>query len=256
MECLKNSLAEDLYEILRNPNNPVIISKKRDFQAYGIDIRFEDKALRKLAKMAFEEKTGARGLVSAVERVLIQFEKKLPSTDISELLVTSKIVDKPDQELEKLLADPLNPKLIELMDKAVEFDRQYLRDYLQQKKDHLARLHGLELDDLTMDLVTEMHLHLDVDVNSALREIYTMQNEVGEYELSFMERYGFKLSFTQKAFAEVVKKAIEQDVSALRVCENMSKEFDYAFRLIKERTGKQEFTHRRRSGKRNTDIPE
>jgi ATP-dependent Clp protease ATP-binding subunit ClpX len=234
--------ADDLYEILRNPNNPVIISKKRDFQAYGIDVRFEDKALRKLAKLAFDEKTGARGLVSVVEQVLIQFEKKLPSTDITELLVTSDIVDHPDEELEKLLADPLNPKISKRMEKAVSFDRQYLRNYLQLKKDHLARLHGLELDDLTMDLVTEMHLHLDVDVNSALREIYTMQNEVGEYELSFMERYGFKLSFTPDAFAELVKRAIAQDVSALRVCENMSKEFDYAFRLIKERTGKQEFT--------------
>ena len=114
---------------------------------------------------------------------------------------------------------------------------------IESRNNLIAKLpQSVELDDLTMDLVTEMHLHLDVDVNSALREIYTMQNEVGEYELSFMERYGFKLTFTQEAFAELVKKAIAQDVSALRVCENMSKEFDYAFRLIKERTGKQEFT--------------
>ena len=33
-------------------------------------------------KHAYEENTGARGLVSAVERALLIFEKKLPSTDI------------------------------------------------------------------------------------------------------------------------------------------------------------------------------
>ena len=41
-----------------------------------------------LAEKAYEEKNGARGLVSAVERVLLKFEKTLPSTDIRSLVVT------------------------------------------------------------------------------------------------------------------------------------------------------------------------
>ena len=44
--------AEDLHQILRNPNNPVIISKKRDFAAYNIDLRFEDESLKELAGRA------------------------------------------------------------------------------------------------------------------------------------------------------------------------------------------------------------
>ena len=39
---------DDLYEILKNPNNPIILGKKLDFAAYGIDIKFEDKALAHL----------------------------------------------------------------------------------------------------------------------------------------------------------------------------------------------------------------
>jgi endopeptidase Clp ATP-binding regulatory subunit ClpX len=56
---------EDLVEILKNPNNPIIISKRLDFRSYGIDITFEEGALIKIAEMAAAEKTGARGLVSA-----------------------------------------------------------------------------------------------------------------------------------------------------------------------------------------------
>jgi endopeptidase Clp ATP-binding regulatory subunit ClpX len=52
---------DDLYAILKNPKNPVINAKKADFRAYGIDIRFEDEALRLLAAQAGEERTGARG---------------------------------------------------------------------------------------------------------------------------------------------------------------------------------------------------
>ncbi|MGD8986352.1 MAG: AAA family ATPase, partial [Desulfobacteraceae bacterium] len=73
---------DDLVEILKNPNNPIILSKRQDFRAYGIDIKFEDEALAKIAELAAKEKTGARGLVSAMEKVLIPFEKNLPSTDI------------------------------------------------------------------------------------------------------------------------------------------------------------------------------
>ena len=80
---------EDLYNILRNPKSPIIIGKKRDFKAYGIDLQFEDEALRRIAENAFQERTGARGLVSAVEKVLIKFEHTLPSTDIRHLVVTA-----------------------------------------------------------------------------------------------------------------------------------------------------------------------
>ena len=40
---------DDLYAILKNPNNPIVLGKKKDFKSYGIDIQFEDQALRDLA---------------------------------------------------------------------------------------------------------------------------------------------------------------------------------------------------------------
>ena len=234
--------AEDLYDILRNPNNPITISKRHDFQAYGIDIRFEDDALRKMANLAYEEKTGARGLVSAVEKVLIQFEKKLPSTDIKEFLVTSEVVDNPERELASLLEDPDNPEFKQKIRNTLEYEREYLKSYIDKKKDHLKRIHKIEVDELITSLIIEMYLSMGVDINSAIREIHGMKEEVGEYEIDFFERYGFKISFNSDAFIEIVKMTLETQTSALDVCEKLSKEFEYAFRLIKERTGRDEFT--------------
>ncbi len=49
-----NSLdIEGLYQILKSPNSAVILGKKRDFQAYGIKIEFDDRALRRIAELAF-----------------------------------------------------------------------------------------------------------------------------------------------------------------------------------------------------------
>lgn len=94
-----------LYDILKNPKNSVIQGKKRDFKAYGIDLEFEDEALRRIAEMAHEEQTGARGLLSVVDNLLLKFEKLLPDTHIDSLTFTSAMVDNPNVELDKLLIE-------------------------------------------------------------------------------------------------------------------------------------------------------
>ncbi|MBX7151701.1 AAA family ATPase [bacterium] len=99
-----NELTVDaLFNILKNENSSVTLSKKRDFQAYGIDINFDDDALRIFAERAHRQKTGARGLVNILENVLIKYEKKLPSTQIRKFRVTKDVVENPDTELNKLL---------------------------------------------------------------------------------------------------------------------------------------------------------
>jgi ATP-dependent Clp protease ATP-binding subunit ClpX len=84
---------EDLFTILKNPNNPIILSKKLDFASYDIDIKFEEEVLRKIAQNAYGENTGARGLVSAVETVLLGFETRLPSTAIKRFPVTMSVIE-------------------------------------------------------------------------------------------------------------------------------------------------------------------
>ena len=94
---------EDLYAILNSPTSSVIMGKKRDFKAYGIDLTFDDQALRLLAEQASVEQTGARSLVSVCERALLKFEKTLPSTDIQTFHVTREVVENPQRELQRLL---------------------------------------------------------------------------------------------------------------------------------------------------------
>lgn len=96
---------EGLYRILKNPNSTVILGKKRDFKAYGIDIHFEDEALRQIAEQAYEEHTGARGLVRVVDRILLKYEKMLPDTHITEFTVTKEVVENPEHSLNLLITN-------------------------------------------------------------------------------------------------------------------------------------------------------
>ena len=95
---------EDLLSILRSPKSSVILAKKRDFRAYGIDIEFSNEALEIIAARAHEEKTGARSLVGAIERALLPFEKKLPSSAVRQFTIDEAVINKPQEELINLLS--------------------------------------------------------------------------------------------------------------------------------------------------------
>lgn len=95
--------ADDLLQILKNLNSPVILAKKQDFKAYGIEIEFDDEALGLIAERAYNTGTGARGLVGVMEKILIKYEKRLPSSQVKGFTVTRDVVEHPIQELERLL---------------------------------------------------------------------------------------------------------------------------------------------------------
>ena len=96
---------DDLFQILNNRNSPVVIAKKLDFKAYGINVDFDVEALKLIAERAHKAKTGARGLVGVMENILIKFEKKLPSSTVRAFTVTHAVVEQPIEELALLLAE-------------------------------------------------------------------------------------------------------------------------------------------------------
>ena len=168
---LEELTAADLYDILHNPNNPIITSKKRDFWAYGINIKFEEEALRLLAERAALEKTGARGLVSVIERILIQFEKRLPSTDIKELVVTPEVVLRPDEELERLIANPGDPDLKEHYRAAALAEREVLKEFIWHRERELKERYRLPLTAGRVELMVDHYHQWDCDLKTAFDEI-------------------------------------------------------------------------------------
>lgn len=96
---------EDLYHILKHSEGSIVRQYESAFQAYGITVMFSDCGLRKIAEKAIEQKTGARALMTVCEKVLRNYKFELPSTGISEFVVTSEIVDNPDEELQHIIGD-------------------------------------------------------------------------------------------------------------------------------------------------------
>ena len=95
--------AEDLFEILKRSEGSIIRQYERAFQAYGVEVLFEDGALRRIARLASEEKTGARGLLTVCERLLRDYKYELPDSGVRSFTVDEGLIDAPSAALRELL---------------------------------------------------------------------------------------------------------------------------------------------------------
>ena len=154
LAVLSDLRCEDLLAILRSPKSSVILSKKRDFRAYGIDLEFTDEALDLLARRAFEQHTGARGLVGVFEQALIPFEKKLPSYEIGQFTLTEEIVKDPDSGLEQILFDHSLSLYTDRLHQAHGINLHFTAEARQQLES-MAHSRGQAPEELCNELLTD-----------------------------------------------------------------------------------------------------
>lgn len=85
---------EVLERILKEPKNALIKQYRKLFSMDEVELTFEDEAVSAIAAKAFERKTGARGLRSIMENVLMDTMYTIPSDDtIEECVITKEVVD-------------------------------------------------------------------------------------------------------------------------------------------------------------------
>lgn len=89
-------LDEDaLVNILTEPKNALVKQYQALFEMEGAELVFEEAALRSIARLAMERKTGARGLRSLVERALLDTMYLLPGLpEVKKVVVSADVVEK------------------------------------------------------------------------------------------------------------------------------------------------------------------
>ena len=84
---------EALISILTEPKNALVRQYQKLFEMEGAELEIDISALREIAKMAQDRDTGARGLRSIVEGVMIDIMYQLPEVEHKEkYVVTDKVV--------------------------------------------------------------------------------------------------------------------------------------------------------------------
>jgi endopeptidase Clp ATP-binding regulatory subunit ClpX len=233
---------EDLYKILRNPKSPIVLGKKRDFKAYNIHLQFEDEALRRIAENASQERTGARGLVSAVERVLLKFEHTLPSTNIRHLVVTRAMVDDPAGELKKILDHAGDPRQEEAFQDLLAEEEKNLEALLREKAEDWQERYGVRFSDERIQLITRRSVETQSDVDGVVEEIQAIHQAAREFAEKFSLRNDLEVSFTEEAIDRLVEKVWEEGLDPADYLGSSFQNYEHGLKLIREKTGKREFS--------------
>jgi hypothetical protein len=165
---------DDLEAVMRQSEGSILRQYERDFSGYGIDIRFEYDAIRRVAEKAHDEKTGARGLMTVLERALRDYKFELPSTACRSLSVSADVIENPRQRLAQILDSTEDLRLVAL------------EGELQTFLDNFAKDHGVKLQ-------------ISASVSSALlQDCVEADQSLAEYwnaHFADME-YGFRLLAT------------------------------------------------------------
>ena len=89
---------EALVSILKKPKNALVKQFQKLLELDGVELEFEDDALRAIAKKAIERNTGARGLRSIVENIMMDIMYEVPSReDIKKIILTEKTVNEEEE---------------------------------------------------------------------------------------------------------------------------------------------------------------
>jgi len=231
----------DLYEILKNPNNPVILGKQLDFAAYGIDIKFEDKVFCILAKRAFEENTGARGLVSAIEKALLLFEKTLPSTNTKKFPAIVSLMEDPKKYLKKLLDTSKTKELDKTFESLELAEKKNIHEYITANKNNLTDKYNLTLTPSRIDVVASYYCKNIMDIGNAIKNIKSYYDDIKKIELYFFKNSDINVVLEENAIDFIIEQMITADIKLDNLYKKLTSEFKDGLKLAQEKTGKNRF---------------
>ena len=232
---------DDLYQILKNPNNPIILGKKLDFAAYDIDVKFEDRLLHTLAKHAFAENTGARGLVSAVEKALLDFERKLPSTGILKFPATAAFIENPEASLKSLTDISLAQKTNTIYDQLTAQEVENIKEYLKENKNNLAEKYSLTMTPSRIDLVATCYAKNTLDIGNIITKIKSFYDEIKKIELYFFKNHDINIVLEEDAIDFIIEQLIDASLELKLVYQKIDQDFQYGLKLAREKINRNRF---------------
>jgi len=178
-----NSLSgDDLESIMLKTEGNVLEQYREDLDGYGIGVDLTREAIRGIAERAHEERTGARGLMTVLERLFRNFKFELPSTEIRHFEVSKEAVGDPDAAL------------VTLLQTKEVCRREQLEGDAQQFADSFEKEHGLKLQwgKGVLEAIVDTCIADDVTVEAYMRrEFHDL-----EYGLKLISRNTGKTTFT------------------------------------------------------------
>lgn len=90
---LSNLEVSDLVNIISEPKNAIIKQYQKMFAMDGISLEFDSSAIEQIAKEAYKQKTGARGIRAIIENIMLEIMFEIPEEkDLEKCIITKDVI--------------------------------------------------------------------------------------------------------------------------------------------------------------------
>ena len=186
-------------------------------------------------------KTGARALVSVMEKALLPFEKRLPSTELRELLVTPELVAAPAAALERLLAAPDDPELAQRFAAAARTEPLELMKMISKRQSLYAQRLSSPLTPARMDLIADEYYRVGMTLGTAFEHVLAKLEQIRDFEVGFHERFGLKIRFDETAEVAILAGTAAEECGVDDYLHRLSQVLEPGLKLVHDRTSQGEF---------------
>jgi endopeptidase Clp ATP-binding regulatory subunit ClpX len=227
---------DDLVAILKNPNCAIINSKKQDFMAYGIKLGFEQAVYPLIADLAFGQNTGARGLVSVIERILLPFEKSLPSTDITHFVVDTAVVNDPDRKLHKIIAQ--NKERVrhqKMYSRVFKKEMEEVGNYLEDKKGDFFKKLNITLTGKRKTLIAREIVEENFEPDIVCDDFIAMIQHIKGWQKKMSDQCQLDIVFDDSAVDFILDQKTCQISTIDALCEKTLKSIEYGAKLLRQK---------------------
>ena len=188
---------DDLFYILKHSEGSIIRQYENAFSAYGITTLFAESGLRRIAEKAIEQKTGARALMTVCEKVLRNYKFELPSTGITEFVVTAEVVDNPDVELKHIIEDADHNRNTVMREQVRRYEAAFYAEHQLQ----------IQFDPEATDLICERAITDEKSIHALCDELL----ESYQHGLNLIKQNTGRFTFTfPKAIVENPDQLLEE----------------------------------------------
>ncbi|HBM15747.1 MAG TPA: ATP-dependent protease [Lentisphaeria bacterium] len=119
---------EDLELIMTSSEGSILRQYISDFDGYGIKFSLDREAIAHIAKEAHKQQTGARGIMTVIEKIFRNFKYELPSIGVTDFNASHETVTDPEASLKKIIFESTDSHYISLKNDIDKFVQQFAVD--------------------------------------------------------------------------------------------------------------------------------
>jgi hypothetical protein len=151
------------------------------------------------------------------------------------------VVENPQRELERLLQDPSNPEMLGKFEALLSSEKMALKESILRREAEFKKRYGIVFLEGRINLIVNRMIEKGYDVNTVSEEVVEIQQQVEEFEKDFQRRTGIDLEFSEEAINRITEIILNEEGKGTALFLRLSKDYEYGFELIRDKTGQREF---------------